>query len=422
MMALDACGSRRTPEVIEMGTSIQSSHPSMRTLRMESADRTEARRATTAKKDEPRTATATADTPASTPRTWAQRDSARSAARAGEDLARQHLLRNAAPASARLDALGATSTATARPTPVLTTGAAKTTAADGTTYPPHVQTAVDLVKSGKTDEATRTAIGDHFAGLTAAESTEAMDAIRAEGLVDDFLDATLRDENGKAVDPRIHEAAKKMVETGRLDAYAETYARSSFNVYTPVAGGEDRPHFAPDENGVYIPEATASSATLHETLTHETFHAFAHAHGSGRGAIDEGFGIAAIHYAFKDTPYSVAEAVYGTKNYYRDYLGDGHFPLGDMSQADPKLRELLGDITSRDSSQLAWDDPDQLQWDYVKYYEQHSRSDDDDGNGTPDWSQSGGHAETAEAAMLAGRDDPRGLFDSMRFAWWKLWN
>ncbi|MCK6551122.1 hypothetical protein L6R52_35135, partial [Myxococcota bacterium] len=237
------------------------------------------------------------------------------------------------------------------------------------------------------------------------------------------LDATLRDENGNAVDPRIHDAAKKMVETGRLDAYAETYARSSFDVYTPAPGGPSNPYFSPDSNGVYIPEATAASSTLHETLAHETFHAFANAHGStDSSAIEEGFGIAVIDYAFSDAPYSVAEAVYGTKNFYRDYRNNPGYPLGDMTDADPKLRELLGDVASRDQSQLAWDDPDQLQWDYFKYYEQYSRSADDDGNGTPDWSQPGGHAESAEAAMLDGRDDGRGLVDSFRFLWWKLWN
>lgn len=354
-------------------------------------------------------------------------------ARSSEDRARLHLLRNAALPGAegapvrRLDAAPAGSdlaVASAR-APLSASAAGPTVAASaepGAAYLPHAQRAVDLVRDGQADDATRDALGAHFAGLSVAESKEAMDAIRAEGLLDDLLHATLRDEHGDPVDPRMHEAARQMMETGRLDAYAETLATSSFNVFTPGPDDIANPHFRPGTNGVYIPEAVADSPTLHETLTHETFHAFSHAHGSSISSIDEGFGIGVIHYAFTDDDYSLAEAVYGTKNFYRDYLSNGRFPLGDMSGADPKLRELLGDIAERDRSQLAWDDPDQLQWDYFKHWKDYSRSEDADGNGIPDWSQAGGHAELAEAAMLAGRDERRGLLDRFLFTVWKAFN
>ncbi|MCK6552758.1 hypothetical protein L6R52_43445, partial [Myxococcota bacterium] len=80
-----------------MSTSIPSSNVSTRerTARIDHTDRTDARRATTERKDAPRTSTARSDAPAPAPRTMAQRDGARSTARAGEDLARMHLLRNA---------------------------------------------------------------------------------------------------------------------------------------------------------------------------------------------------------------------------------------------------------------------------------------------------------------------------------------
>lgn len=271
--------------------------------------------------------------------------------------------------------------------------------------PPHVQGVLDIVENGAVDDASRAALAARFQGMTVAQSHEAMDAIRDRGLLGTFLDQTLRDASGKAVDPRIRAGVKEMMETGRLDAYAESLATTSYNLHDPATSGRlSDPHY--QSGGIYFTEAHLAAPTgeLAKTMAHETYHAFAAAHGgSTYSALDEGMGIAAIHHAFSDQPFSMAEAVYGTANFYRDYNLDPNYPLGTMAGADPKLRELVGLFDDRDTSGLAWNAPRQLAAEYQKFWEPYSRSEDLDGNGVPDWFGPGGYAERAEAAMLAAR-------------------
>lgn len=281
----------------------------------------------------------------------------------------------------------------------------------GGALPPHAQLALDTVKNGAVDDATRDALAAQFRGMTVDQSKEAMDAIRNAGLLDTFLDQTLRDASGNAVDPKLKAGVRDMMATGRLDAYAETLASTSFNVHDPATSGRTaNPHFNPGENAIYFTadQLNAPSGELAKTLAHETYHAFASAHGgSTYSALDEGMGIAAIHYAFGDDRYSIAEAVYGTANYYRDGNLDPNYPLGTMANADPKLRELVGDFASRDTSGLAWNNSAQLASEYQEFWAPFNRFEDPNGNGVPEWSEAGGYAEQAEAAMWEARFERR---------------
>lgn len=298
--------------------------------------------------------------------------------------------------------LSATAGATARQATATTAATATPTTG---TYPPEVQEVVDLVKSGTVDDATRTALGDKFEAMDADTSHAAMEAIRAEGLQDVFLDQVLRDENGNAVDPRIKAAVGDMMSTGRLDVYAETLANTSYNLHDPATSGRlADPHFNPGDNGIYFTEDQLNSAGLKNTMAHETFHAFSAAHGGpGYSAMDEGLGISVIHYAYENGTYSTAEAVYGTANFYRDSGRDLNYPMGSFQNADAKLTSLLDDIQSRDKSGFDWRNDTQIASDYSTYWERHDRFADGDGDGQQDWSQPGGLAEQAEAEMLAGR-------------------
>ncbi|HVE81431.1 MAG TPA: hypothetical protein VND93_01230, partial [Myxococcales bacterium] len=105
---------------------------------------------------------------------------------------------------------------------------ASTNQAGGT--PPTIDDVVTALKDGKKDDATRTMIHDFFAPLNMADSKAAMDRIRSEGLVDQFIDAAARDANDKPVDPQVKDALKQVFNSGRLDVYAETISNTSITV------------------------------------------------------------------------------------------------------------------------------------------------------------------------------------------------
>jgi hypothetical protein len=127
----------------------------------------------------------------------------------------------------------------------------------------------------------------------------------------------------------------------------------------------------------------------------------------GDGAVNEGIGIAAIHYAFEDGDYSIAETVYGTKNWYRDLEGDPDYPLGDFSGIDAEMTEFLEAIDDRDASQFQWQDPEALKSDYENYWEQYTRAVKVvDENGNESWDDSawwGTYVDQATNDMLANR-------------------
>lgn len=246
--------------------------------------------------------------------------------------------------------------------------------------PDDIDGIVNGLQNGRIDDDMRAAIADHFGPLGLDGSKESMDKIRDAGLMDQFLDATLRTDDGAAIDPQLKSGIADMMNTGRLDSYAETLATHGFNVFDPANLGDvatDAHHFNPSTGGVYIRQDGLGDAdSLKNILAHETFHAYAHDHGSSRGANDEGLGIAAARYANTDDDYNVAEMVYGTKNFYRDIRGDADFPMGDWSGADPELREFVGELSSRDSSGFAWDDPTTAQQEYDDFFAPINRNQD----------------------------------------------
>jgi hypothetical protein len=132
-------------------------------------------------------------------------------------------------------------------------------------------------------------------------------------------------------------------------------------------------------------------------LAHELFHAFSNAHGGDTySALDEGLGIAVREYAFTNNNYNMAEMVYGTYSLYRQGGADTNYPMGDFSGADPKLMELVGALSHRDSSQIAVNDAAQLQSDYDTYFASVVRV----GQPFADWLTD---ANQATADMLAAR-------------------
>jgi len=235
------------------------------------------------------------------------------------------------------------------------------------------------LKEGRTDDAFRNGVAKYFGSLGADDAHKAMESIRADGLQRQLIDSVMRDKDGNPSDVRLRDGIETMLNTGRVDFMVAQISSKSYNVFTGSANGTSDSHFFPSgdaKEGVYINVDRANDAAeLPRTLVHETFHAFAHDHGSNGGAAEEGMGIALIHYAFTDGKYNVAEAIYGTKNWYRDDGRDGDIEMGDFSNADPQLREVLQSVSARDESQVAWDNPEQLQSDYDKFWSGTNRFD-----------------------------------------------
>jgi len=244
---------------------------------------------------------------------------------------------------------------------------------------PTLDNVVDSLKAGKKDDETRAMIGQYFAPLGMAESNAAMQRIRDEGLMDNFIDATARDKDGNPVTQEAKDALKLVMGSGRLDVYAETLATVPITV-ADLGSSKEKLYYDPGSKGVFLDQASLSSMGSQDVanvLAHEMFHAFSDAHGGdGYSALDEGFGIAAREYAFSDGNYNLAEMVYGTKSFYRDIRHEPSYQFGDFSNADPKLKELMQAFASRDSSQLAWDKPDQLQAEYDKFFSPINRNQD----------------------------------------------
>ncbi|MEJ7729060.1 MAG: hypothetical protein WKG00_07590, partial [Polyangiaceae bacterium] len=254
----------------------------------------------------------------------------------------------------------------------------------------------------------------------------AMQTIRDEGLLDTFMETVLRDADGNAVDSRLADAMTAMTATGRLDVYAETLANTPISLYDPTAadfafaGGA---HFftpgGPDvARGVYfnqdaIAQTFAAFAPgtadydgavdlIAGTSAHETYHAYNDAHGGPGGAVNEGMGIAAIWYAYTDDDYDIAEAIYGTKNFYRDAPGfaDPSFPLA-AGTGDAELTAFLAELATRDNSGVAYDDQTRLDQEYRDFYEGIDRTD------YWAWIEP---AREARLEMIARRGHPRGPY------------
>lgn len=265
---------------------------------------------------------------------------------------------------------------------------------------------LDGLNNGVTTDEFRDEIARDFNALDMAESEQLMTAIRNAGLLDEFLDATLRDPNGDPVDPVVRTTAETMLNTGRLGFMGGTFASNGIATFSPSAGettpsGDTRSHYVSDN--VYLNVDTIT--VMHETMTHEMYHAFSADHGQvGGSAFDEGFGIAIIDYAFGTGSYDVAERVYGTANFYHDQ-GNTGYPMGGTTGYDPLLMEVVTAIAAGDTSGLAWNDPVQLQNDYTNYFEALDRFADADLDGNLDWFQVG-HADSyfeALAQMHADR-------------------
>lgn len=257
---------------------------------------------------------------------------------------------------------------------------------------------LDALREGKTDDATRKLIGDYFKTQSMAGSHATMEKIRSEGLLGTFIDATVRDASGNPPGDELKAGLTRCMETGRLDVYAETLATTAIS----VGDYEGKLEYRPGTNEIVLDKnSIGDTQNLANILAHEMFHAFAQAHGGGDGsygALNEGFGIAAREYAFTDGNFNLAEMVYGTKNFYRDYKNNPDYGLGDMKNADPKLREFLEAMAGRDSSQLAWDNPEQLKKDYDTYFKDIPRNQSWD-----TWLQA---VDAATQKMLEDRKNP----------------
>lgn len=275
--------------------------------------------------------------------------------------------------------------------------------------PPTFSDVETALKDHKTDDATRDMIASYFAPLDMAQSHEAMQKIRDEGLLDEFVDATVRDVNGKPAADSVKQGVTKILETGKLDVYAETFANTPITVGNY---GDGKLQFNPGPpRGIELDEKTLAGfgeQDVANILAHETFHAFSDAHGGdGYSALDEGFGIAAREYAFGTGSYDMAEMVYGTKNFYRDIRKEPDYQFGDFSKADPKLTELLNAFSSEDSSQLNWKDPKMLQAEYTKFWEPLKRDVSWD-----DWKKAAAQATQDMLAARANGTSPTPALDT----------
>lgn len=83
---------------------------------------------------------------------------------------------------------------------------------------------LESLRSGERGDAIRRSFHDHFLPLGMRGAREAMERIRRAGLLDAFLAAVLRSESGGEVDPTLREGVRILMETGRLDVFAELRA------------------------------------------------------------------------------------------------------------------------------------------------------------------------------------------------------
>jgi Flp pilus assembly pilin Flp len=281
--------------------------------------------------------------------------------------------------------------------------------AEGKTPDPAAATAIaTALLTGDTSDAARQQIADYFGPLGVEGSKAAMDAIRQDNLLGTFLDTTLRAADGQQVDPRVRDAVTRMMNSGRLDVYAETLATNPISLYDPsdprFKEAKGAHHFTSDvpgswlpwgpgpvAQGVYFNQAALDKAfegtepgkashgnavdSLAGTMAHEVYHAYNFAHGGPNGAVNEGMGIAAIKYAYTDSEYDIAEMIYGTKNFYRDKLGDPKYPLA-AGTGDAELTAFLAQLASRDSSDVAYANQQQLGDEYKTHWETINRNDE----------------------------------------------
>jgi Flp pilus assembly pilin Flp len=264
--------------------------------------------------------------------------------------------------------------------------------------------------AGDTSNAARDRIAAYFQPLGVTGSNQAMQAIRDAQLMSPFLDTTLRAADGQSVDPRVRLAVEKMMNSARLDVYAETLATRPISLYDPkdprFEGAAPNHHFhpgapgkgmlwwaqAPVEKGVYFNKDALDASfkdtvpgqashglavdSLANTMAHEVYHAYHDAHGGPNGAVNEGMGIAAFNYAYQDGPYDLAEMIYGTKNFYRDVMQppDPNYALT-AGTGDPELTAFMAQIASRDSSGVAYDNQARLDAEYTNHWKDLKRSD-----------------------------------------------
>ncbi len=130
--------------------------------------------------------------------------------------------------------------------------------------------------------------------------------------------------------------------------------------------------------------------SIRDTLMHEAFHSFSCQNGgpgsSGKDVanpLEEGAAIWIFKAAFPEgrDPNELtagwAEAVYGTKNFYRDIGMTGYpkdIPLITADQPTPKLLEVYRYLALNDPSHLPWDSEVGLQKCYDKFYQPLKRN------------------------------------------------
>jgi hypothetical protein len=251
--------------------------------------------------------------------------------------------------------------------------------------PRTLEQVIEGLQAGRTDDAFRDGVAELFGPMTMDQAHDAMQQIRDLGLQRQLIDSVVRDSEGNQADARIRDGIETMLNTGKVDFFVGQLASDSFTVFDGAVHDTGDPHFwgaaESPERGVYIPVGRANdTAELPRTLVHEIFHAYASDHGSAGGALEEGMGISLIHYAYGETPYNMAEAVYGTKNWYRDSRDpatgqptNGNIAMGDFSNADAQLREVLEALSVDDESHLAWDDNARLQREYRQFWMNQDR-------------------------------------------------
>ena len=175
-----------------------------------------------------------------------------------------------------------------------------------------------------------------------------------------------------------NKALTEIIDNPELGFYAEVLA------YTPLNFGGTGFNFISNENSlndltVSTNESIFAEDNPRNLFMHELYHSFNHRHNLPIGTLDEGTGVfiykAAFPEEFSDSE-SWSEAAFGSKLYVRDLPPSSNLPLvavSSRSNMTPKGAELFEWLSAKDTSQLPWDNQEQLDYLYSTYWEHLDR-------------------------------------------------
>ncbi len=171
-------------------------------------------------------------------------------------------------------------------------------------------------------------------------------------------------------------AMQKVLNNPSTGFYAEIWSYTVLELPKSGGGGEATCGIA------RLFEKGGTAQSMLDVLMHESLHSFNCMNGGPQGALDEGSSIWVFKAAFPGGRSAdimrggLAEATFGTVNYYRDLgtSGINYSPLNAGPGTTSKSREFFDWLSSTDPSKLPWNDITKLRACYNLYYQSLNRN------------------------------------------------